>query len=145
METLQTISPLERILLLREVPLFAELTPDDLEQIADVAREQVYPDGAVIIPEGEEGDEMYVIASGQARVTKQYAGIEKHLATRGVGEFIGEMAIIESTPRSATLHAEGEVRTLVIDGNAFKSILRDRPEVSFAVLRGLSRRLRERD
>jgi len=143
METLQTVSSLERILLLREVPLFAELSPDDLKQIAEIAREQLYSDGAVLCREGEEGNELYVLASGQVRVTKKSNGTEKILATRGVGEFVGEMAIIESAPRSATVRADGDVRALVIDAQAFKSILRDRPEVSLAVLRGLSRRLRE--
>ena len=143
METLQTVSSLERIILLREVPLFAELSPDDLKEIADVAREQLYPDDAVLFREGEEGDELYVLASGQVRVTKGSNGTEKIVARRGVGEFLGEMAIFESARRSATVRAEGEVRALVIDANAFKSILRDRPEVSLTVLRVLSRRLRE--
>jgi HEAT repeat protein len=143
METLQTVSSLERIILLREVPLFAELSPDDLKQIADVAREQLYPAGSVLFREGEEGDELYVLASGQVRVTKGSNGTERTVAKRGVGEFLGEMAIFESAERSATVRAEGDVRALVIDANAFKSILRDRPEVSLAVLRVLSRRLRE--
>ncbi len=145
METLQTVSSLERILLLREVPLFAELSPDDLKQISDIAREQFYPNGATIFREGDEGNELYVIASGQMRVTKGSNGSEKYLATRGEGECIGEMAIIESAPRSATVCAAGEVRALVIDAQPFRTILRDRPEVSLAVMRVLSRRLRERE
>jgi CRP-like cAMP-binding protein len=136
---------MERIMLLREVPLFVELSPDDLKQIADIAREQVYSDGALICREGEEGDELFVLAAGQVRVVKHSNGAEKVLATRKVGDFIGEMAIVESVPRFASVRAEGEVRALVIGGDAFKAILRDRPEVSLAVLRALSRRLRERD
>jgi CRP-like cAMP-binding protein len=53
------------------------------------------------------------------------------------------MAIIEATPRSATLRAAGEVRVLIIEGQAVEAILRERPAVSIAMLRGLSRRLRE--
>lgn len=143
METLQTVSSLERIILLREVPLFAELSPDDLKEIADVAREQLYPAESVICREGESGDELYVIASGNVRVTKGSNGSEKFVARRSAGEFLGEMAIFESAERSATVRAESDVRALVIDANSFKSILRDRPEVSLAVLRVLSRRLRE--
>ncbi|MGB8647722.1 MAG: HEAT repeat domain-containing protein [Anaerolineae bacterium] len=143
METLQTVSSLERILLLREVPLFAELSPDDLKQIADVAREQWYPDSAVLCREGDEGNEMYVIVSGQVGVSRQVNGADKRLAQRGAGESIGEMAIIDSAPRSATVRAAGEVRVLVLQADAFKAILRDRPEVSLAVMRVMSRRLRE--
>ncbi|HLF28399.1 MAG TPA: HEAT repeat domain-containing protein [Anaerolineae bacterium] len=145
METLQTVSLMERVLLLHEVPLFAELSPDDLKQIADIAREQFYADGAILCRDGEEGQELYVIASGQVRVVKGSNGSERLLATRRVGDVIGEMAIIDSVPRSATVRAEGEVRTLVIEGNAFKAILRDRPEVALGVLHVLSKRLRERE
>jgi len=145
METLQTVSLMERILLLREVPLFADLSPDDLKQVADIAREQVYSDGALICREGEAGSEMFVLAEGQVRILKSTNGEEKLLATRAVGDFLGEMSVIESEPRFASVRAVGDVRTLVIEGAAFKAILRDRPEVSLAVLRGLSRRLRERE
>lgn len=143
METLQTVSSLERMILLREVPLFGELTPDDLKQIADIAREQLFPAGAVLFREGEEGDELCVLASGQVSVIRGSNGNEKVVAHRGAGEVLGEMAILDSDRRSATVRAEGDVRALVIDADAFKSILRDRPEVSLAVLRVLSRRLRE--
>jgi hypothetical protein len=143
METLATVSLLERLLLLREVPLFADLPPEDLEQVAEVAQEHLYAAGAEICKEGDPGQAMYVIVSGEVEVlTAQGAG-EKRLALRGPGEFVGEMAIIEATPRSATLRAAGEVRVLIIEGQAVEVILRERPAVSIAMLRGLSRRLRE--
>ena len=146
METLQTVSTMERILWLREVPLFAELTPDDLKQVADIAGERWYGDGSLLCRQGEERDELFVLVSGRVHVYKeQPGGIEKRLATREAGEFIGEMAILDPAPRSASVRAEGEVRALVIEGEAFKAILRDRPDVSMAVLRVLSRRLRERE
>ncbi|MGE5138298.1 MAG: Npt1/Npt2 family nucleotide transporter [Rudaea sp.] len=145
METLQVVSPLERMMLLREVTLFADLSPDDLKQIAEVAREHWYPDGTRLMKEGEEGNELYVLAQGRVRVTRNVNGEEKVIATRSVGDAIGEMAILESAPRFASIWAEGEVRALVLEEDAFRAILRDRPEVSLAVLRALSRRLRERD
>ncbi len=145
METLQTMSVMERALLLHEVPIFAALSPDDLKQIADIVREQWHSDGATICREGEEGHELFVLASGQVRVTKGSGETEKFLAVRGPGEFIGEMAIVEAAPRSATVRAIGEVRTLVIDAEMFKTILRDRPDVSLAVLRGVMRRLWEKE
>lgn len=141
--TLQTISTLERILLLREVPIFADLSPEDLEQVAEIAREQWFPDGAILCRAGEDGNAMYIIVSGQVQVRKEAGGVEKVLATRGVGDFVGEMAIIDSAPRMATLIAQGELRVLVIYGDAFTAILRDRSDVSISVMRALSRRLRE--
>ena len=143
MDTLQTVSILERILLLREVPIFADLLPEDLEQIAEIAREQWFPGDSFLCRAGDEGDAMYIIVSGEVQVRKQDGNEEKILAVRGSGDFVGEMAIIESAPRAATLKAQGDVRVLVINGEAFTSILRDRPDVSISVLRMLSRRLRE--
>jgi HEAT repeat protein len=143
MNTLQTVSTLERILLLREVPIFADLSPEDLKQVAEIAQEQWIPDGTIICRDGEDGDSMYIIVAGQVQILKGVEGSEKILAVRGVGDFVGEMAIIESGPRVATVRAHGDVRVLVIDGDAFNAILRDRQNVAISVMRTLSRRLRE--
>ncbi len=144
MDTLQTISTLERILLLREVPIFSDLSPEDLKGIAEIAREEWYPDGSILCREGEEGDTMYIIVSGQVCVLKDVNENKKVIAIRGEGDFVGEGAIIESAPRMATMQAQGELRVLVIDGEAFNAILHDRPNVAISVMRTLSRRLRER-
>lgn len=143
METLRTVPTLERILLLQKVPMFAELTPEDLQQVSELATEQFFPDQTRICREGDTGDAMYVIVSGKVEVVKESNGTEKTLAVRGEGEFVGEMAIIESAPRAGTLRALGDVRLLTIEGEAFKTILSDRPQVSLAVLQSMSRRLRE--
>jgi hypothetical protein len=143
MSTLQTVSILERILLLREIPIFADLSPEDLKLIAEIAREEWYPRNTDIFQQGDEGNMMFVIVEGDLRVMVSTNGVEQKLAQRGPGEFFGEMAIIESAPRSATLCAQTDVRLLAIDGEMFKGILRERPDVSFAVLRSISRRLRE--
>jgi CRP/FNR family cyclic AMP-dependent transcriptional regulator len=112
-------------------------------QIAQAAQERLFADGAVLCREGEPGDALFVIAAGQVRVSRQAGGPEHVLATRQVGDFVGEMAIIDSVPRFATVSALGETRTLVINAETFRAILRERPEVALAVMRSLSRRLRE--
>jgi hypothetical protein len=143
MTTLNTVSILERILLLREIPIFADLSPEDLELVAEIAREEWYPQNTVIFHQGDEGNMMFVIVEGHLHVLKSIDDTEQVLAKRGPGDFVGEMAIIESAPRSATLRTETDVRILSIDGDTFIGILRERPDVSFAVLRNISRRLRE--
>jgi hypothetical protein len=142
MKTLKTLSTLERILLLREVPMFAGLAPEDLEKIADIAHEQIYATGGIICREGEPGDALFIIVSGEVEVVKSMGRQESILATRGPGEFVGEMAILDSAPRSATLRALNDVRVLSIEGDAFKSILLDRPEVAVSALRNMSARIR---
>jgi len=140
--SLQTASLMERILLLREVGLFAGLSPEDLKQIAEVAREQRFVDGAIVCRQGEPGHELFLVVDGNLHVIKQTGGEQKLIAVLGAGECVGEMAIFESLARYATVIAAGEALTLVLDGEVFKSILHDRPDVALAVLRTLSRRLR---
>jgi hypothetical protein len=140
MQTLSTISVVERVLFLRKVGLFASLAPADLKQIASLAYEELHEDGATIARHGETGDRLFVIASGAVRVVRTDGIV---LATRGVGEAVGEMSIVADIPRVASLVAEGEVRVLAIGRREFESILRDRPQVAFAIIRVLAARLSE--
>ncbi len=143
MKTLKTLSTLDRVLLLREVPMFTGLSPEDLEKIAEIAEEQLFLDQALLCREGEPGSALFIIASGRVDVIKKAGSSEKIIATRETGEFVGEMAVLESAPRSATLKAHGGVRTLVISGDTFHTILLDRPQVAVSVLKRMSTRVRE--
>lgn len=146
METLQTLSIMERILFLKRVPLFANLPPAELKQVATIADEHLFVDGEIIADQNEPGDELYVIISGKVRVTVNTNGdTDTELALRGAGEYVGEMAVISHRPRMARLVAAGDVRTLCIGQKQFEGILRERPETSLAVMRELCDRLRERE
>ena len=139
METLATLPMMERIIFLRHVPLFADLPPSDLKHIAAVAGEQLYEDGAFIAREGEAGHELLVIVDGEVRVVVS----GKELTRRGRGDYVGEMAVLDGEPRSASLVAHGAVRALRIGRREFETILRERPETSRALMLVLARRLRE--
>lgn len=143
MKTMKTLSTLERILLLREVPMFSKLSPEDLEKIAEIAQEQLFMSRSLLCREGDPGNTLFIIVSGRVDVIISAGKKENIIASRGPGEFVGEMAILESMPRSATLRARGEARALVIDGDSFNSILMDRPEVAVSVLRHMSGRVRQ--
>jgi hypothetical protein len=144
MDTLATLSLMERILFLRRVPLFADLSPADLKQVAAIASEELFGDGDVIAEQGEMGSEMFVIVSGEVSVRVRGEGKpETELARRKAGDVVGEMSIISQEPRVASLWAAGEVRTLCIDRKSFESLLRERPETSLAVMRVLCARLKE--
>lgn len=144
MDTLQTLPIMERVLFLRRVPLFAELPPNDLKQIAAVATEMAFGDGAIMATQGEPGDAMFIIVSGEVVVTATSDdGSPVELGRRQPGEYVGEMSIISDEVRMATLTASGDVRTLSISQAQFKEILRLRPEASLAVMAVLSDRLRE--
>ncbi len=139
METLTTLSPMERVLFLRKVPLFAELPPPDLLPIASIAKEAAFADGDRIAEQGDAGDEMHVIVDGQIAVVTG----PSVLATRSSGDVVGEMALLTSEPRMAGLVARGDVRVLSIDRRSFEAILRERPETSLGVIRVLCQRLTE--
>lgn len=141
METLPTISLMERVLFLRKVPLFADLPPADLKQIAGLAHEELGADGSIITREGDVGDRLFVITSGTIRVI---AGVgARVLARRAAGDFVGEMSIITDQPRRATLVCEGETRLLVIARRDFEVMIRDRPSIATAIMRVLCARLLE--
>ena len=144
MKTLATLSLMERILFLQRVPLFAALSPADLKQVASITGEHYFPDGEIIAHQGETGDEMYIIVSGQVDVMRQPAGPgrsqetrEVELAVRQPGEYVGEMAILSERPRMATLIARGDVRALCVEQADFARMLRERPDLSLAVMREL--------
>ncbi len=145
MDTLATLSLMERILFLRRVPMFAGLPPADLKQVASIAGETVFADGQALAQQGEPGDEMYIVVSGEVRVLVAAENQEegREVARRRSGEYVGEMDIISREPRTASLIAAGAVRALCIDQKQFESILRERPEISLTIMRVLCQRLKE--
>jgi HEAT repeat protein len=145
-ETLGTLPLMERVLFLRRVPLFADLPPQDLMPIAGIAAEHSFADADTIAEQDEPGDEMHIIVSGYVMVIlRQRDGHQQVLAVRSAGDVIGEMAVITSTPRMASLAAKGPVRLLSIGRRQFEAMLRERPETSLALMRVLCRRLVERE
>jgi HEAT repeat protein len=145
-ETLTTLPLMERVLFLRRVPLFADLPPQDLVPIAAIASEHSFADADTIAEQDEPGDEMHIIVSGYVMVIlRQQDGHQQVLAVRSAGDVIGEMAVITSRPRMASLAAKGQVRLLSIGRRQFEAMLRERPETSLALMRVLCQRLADRD
>ena len=141
MQTGQTLGTVERVLFLREVPIFRLLEPEDLEQIADLAGERLHLAGDYVCREGELGDELFVLVEGEVEVSKQVEGVSRVLRTLRSGEHLGELAILREQPRSASVRARLDTRTLVLNGDALRSILEDRPQVSLAMLASLAERM----
>lgn len=104
---------------------------------------ETYSDGEVIVREGDETREMYVVQTGSVVVTKLIAGNERTLGTMGRGSFFGEMALLESMPRHATVRAVGDTKVLVIKPGSLLLKIRRNPTFAFEMLQSMSRRLRE--
>jgi HEAT repeat protein len=143
MDSIKTLSLMDRILFLKRVPLFVNLSPTDLKQLAAVASEEFFPDGEVIAYQGEQGDAMFVLVSGEVRVCRESDGQDVEVARRKPGDYVGELSIINREPRIATLIASGDVRALSIDQKTFEVLIRERPEASLFIIRVLSKRLKE--
>jgi HEAT repeat protein len=142
MKTLDTLPLMERVLILRDVPLFAKLSPKELQAIATYTGEHFFSDRELIVREGEFGDEMYIIVSGEVQVVKgKDGGIE--IARRGPGEYVGEMSLITQDPRMASLIAQGDVRMLCLEREVFERMLLEKPELGLSVMRSLIRRLQQ--
>lgn len=145
-ETLATLPLMERVLFLRRVPLFSDLPPQDLVPIATIASEHSFADADTIAEQGEPGDEMHIIVAGYVMViVREPNGHQQVLAVRAAGDVIGEMAVITSGPRMASLAAKGAVRLLSIGRRPFEAMLRERPETSLALMRVLCQRLADRE
>ena len=104
---------------------------------------KTYSDGQAIIKQGESGDCMFVIQSGQVEVLNEKDGKNIRLAIRNKGEFIGEMALFEREVRSATIRSIGETRILTIDRRNLLGNIKKDPTLAFKIIESLSHKLRE--
>jgi CRP/FNR family cyclic AMP-dependent transcriptional regulator len=132
--------------LLRNVPLFGEVPPRRLLDIAQIAGRESFRAGATIIRRGEPGSTLYVITSGRVDVVlEREDGGELVVASLGPGDFFGELALFDHSPRSATVVAADATETLSLHRAGIRQILRHYPEVAEAFLSTLCARLRTVD
>ena len=104
---------------------------------------KVYGDGEIIVRQGDVGDSMYVVQMGEVEVLVEDDGAETLLRVAKEGELLGEMAIFEQKPRSATLRARGEVRLLTVDKKNFLRRISEDPTIAFRVVETMAKRVRE--
>ena len=123
---------------LHEVPLFEGLSKRHLRRVARLARLRRFASGSAIVRAGESGSSFFVVLDGTARVVS--AG--GRAARLGVGDYFGEMALLDGAPRSADVVADGEVLVLMIGRSSFGKLVRKEPALTQALLRTLAARLR---
>ncbi len=134
---------MERLLALKQVPLFAHLSLEQLEAVHRIAREVDYLPNEVIVREGDPGGELFLLIEGRVRVINNYgAAAETPLRTISAVSYFGEMAILDDEPRSATVVAAERARLLSLDGKSIKELILQMPEISFEILRVLTQRVR---
>jgi len=124
---------------LRAVPLFSDLSNRDLKRLAGSMNERTFAPGETVVSQGTGGVGFFVILDGRAKVTQDGE-------TRGVlgpGDYFGEMALIDGDDRAASVDPEGELRCAAMTTWNFRPFVKEHPDVAWALLTALVKRVRE--
>ena len=128
----------QKLEMLKRIPLFANLSWQEIKRVGELTDEVDVSDGKVLTREGQSGQEFFVIVDGQARVERN----DQLLRIMQSGDFFGEIALIDGGPRTATVIAQGPVRLLVLNRREFQELLREFPNIQIKVLQALAQRVR---
>ena len=128
----------QKLAMLAKVPLLAGLSQKDLVAVGSLSDEVDLPAGHVLMREGGSGNEFYVIVDGSVEVTRGGQG----LRTLGPGDFLGEIALVDRGPRTATATATTPVRALVVGVREFHSLMDAHASIRSCVLTALAQRVR---
>ncbi len=126
---------------LSRVPIFENCTTAEIASIASVAQEHTYVPGQIIVTQGTPGQAFYLITNGRVAIERDGAV----LGAFATGDFFGDMSLLDSAPRSATIRAIEETRCLMLSSWDFKALLENTPSIAIRLLEVLSRRLRVAD
>jgi CRP/FNR family transcriptional regulator len=124
---------------LREVPLFAELANRDLKRLADSMQEKSFAAGKEIVTEGKGGVGFFVILEGTARVSQ--GGEDR--GRLAAGDYFGEMALIDGDDRTASVHADSDLRCAAMTSWNFRPFVKDHPDIAWTLLNSLVKRVRQ--
>jgi CRP/FNR family transcriptional regulator, cyclic AMP receptor protein len=133
------ISTVERVLFLKSIDLFSKIPGEDLASLALISSEESRETNDEVFSEGESGDALYLVIDGKVRVHKS----DRVIAELAERECFGEMAILDASPRSATVTALVRTHLLKITREDFQEIMSEKPEIARGVILVLTRRLRE--
>jgi CRP-like cAMP-binding protein len=127
----------DKVAILRGVPLFADLDERSLQAVAILAHEVAFKAGDVLMLERGAGDEFYVIVDGTVRIEQD----DRTVRSLTAGGFLGEIALIERRPRTATATCVTDARLLEIRGHEFERLVDTLPAVHGRILAAIQRRL----
>ncbi len=122
-----------KIQLIAAVPLFTACSKRELSRIAMLADLVTFAAGDTLMEEGKSGAEFFILVDGTARVSKR----GRKLADLGAGDWVGEIALLSSVPRTATVVATSPLKTLVVSRTGFSDLLRDVPSITTKVIAAL--------
>lgn len=126
---------------LRLIPFFSELPADVLGAIEKYCRREHFGKGEVVFAEGEIGDRMYIIQSGQVKVVAEHDGQERIFSFLNPGDFFGENALLTGEPRNATIRVVIDSELISLGRQELQDLLNTHPQIAVEISRELSRRL----
>lgn len=129
--------------ILRKIPLFSDLDKEELDAVVSIASSHHYPSRSVIVQEGDNSSSLFVILSGQVKIS-YYAedGREVVLSLMSEGSFFGELSLIDRRPRSATVTTLSKSTLAQIRRQEFEQLVLKKPKISLKLLLELAERLR---
>ena len=137
---------MDKLSLLQSVPIFSDLSPSDLNKIAERMVLRAFTKGQMILLEDDLGQTFFVIAGGSVKITRlSDDGREVILAMLGESDFFGEMSLLDGAGRSANVVALEASEVLTLARNDFLEILQDYPKISISLLEELTQRIRKSD
>ncbi len=130
---------------LAHVELFSSLDKKELQTLAKSSQERTYSAGTTLFSQGDSGSGLYILKSGKVSITQKTGAqeAEKEINTVGAGETLGEMALLDDQPRSATVTAVEDVTALLLPIWEFRGVIKAHPDIALKLLATLSRRLRK--
>jgi len=143
METTTSIPLTDKILYLKKIEIFNDLSINELAAVASVTEEAAFGEGEQVFQEGDQGDTLYLVLDGDVSVIKS-CNLEKEieLDSIGAGDYFGEMALFGDDRRSATIRVKKTSRFLTLNKQELQEIVREYPQIALHVCRVLSMRIR---
>ena len=138
LQDISMYSTLEKTIFLKGVDLFRDISGEEVSHVAQIADEIQFLKGKIIFEEGDVGDSMFIIVDGTVKIHKG----EKKIATLSKGKFIGEMALLDQEPRSASVTATDDTILLQINREDFYDLMASRMEIMQGIVKILTQRLR---
>ena len=134
----------DRLLLLKQSPVFSMVSTNDLRVVAQSLEKQEYFAGDHIFEINDQGDHLYILVSGRIGITiDKDPCSENYIALLGPGDTFGEMNLLDDLPRSATAHVLEDATVLTLEKTRLRGLIQSYPDISIGMLRSMSLRIRE--
>ena len=138
------LSTMDKVIHLKKIHIFSDLQVRELAAIGSITKEKDFAKDQIVVKEGEPGDTMFLIISGEVSVIRNVGATKETLIAKiSQDDYFGEMALFEDKPRSATVKTNTDAKLLELGKLEFEEIMREFPQISINICKVFSRRIRE--